>query len=124
MAPKIAHNAQAVVEAIEHNDHKTVRAILGKTPRLVNGSGNRGERPLLIATRLLDIRMMTLLLDEFHADVHVKDKNGYNVLEYAAFGLTDLIAKEKFSDGLHNRYCKILNMLHEKYGCRQKVGGK
>lgn len=124
MAPKIAHNAQAVVEAIEHQDRKTVRAILEKNPRLVNGSGNRGERPLLVAAQLLDMGMMTLLLDEFHADVHVKDKNGYNVYEYAAFGLTDIAAKKQFTNEIHTRYCKILNMLHEKYDCRQKAGGK
>ncbi len=124
MAPKKAHNAQSLVDAIVSGDLELIRKILKLQPRLVDGCGNKGERPLLVAAYNLDLETLVMLVDEFHADVRVKDSRGFNIIENAAFGLTDLVAEKQYSDEIHGRYCKILEILHHKYGCQQKASGK
>ena len=124
MVTKRAVNAQKLIEAIEDGDVDEVHAILKQRPRLANGSGNKGERPILVAAYNLDLKIMTVLLDEFNADVHAKDSRGFNVIENAAFGFTAQAKSKGYKDVTHNKYCKILKLLHDKHGCQTKASGE
>jgi hypothetical protein len=122
MSVKRAVNAQELIDVIEHGSLDEAIELIARKPRLLNGYGNNGTRPLIVAAFLNKSRIVESMLEEVGIDLDVTDGRGFNALENAAFGFSERTMQGKYSKKRERAYCLTVQLL-TKSGCAAKASG-
>ncbi len=112
-----------LVEAILTENVDEVRVLLAQRPGIINRKSVDGKIPLTAAAFQANIEILGVILDQPSLNVKGKDKNGYNALENAAFGLCTSIKEKTYSPERQARYDQTLRQLTG-HGLKVKAAGK